>query len=71
MKKYDVYVGGIHFFKHEAKSVAEAEAKTKDQIEKLHPLNMSNDNVEAYRNRYRNKSIEAFEVYTKHKYNSK
>jgi len=70
-KKYDCYVGGKWFAKHEAKSIIEAKEKTRLQIENLHPLNMSHDNVENYRNRFRGQEIECFEEYTKHKYNSK
>lgn len=63
MNKYSVYVGGIWFASKLANTEDEAIALAKDQIEHLHPLNMSDENVEAYRNRYRGKEITAKYLY--------
>lgn len=69
MEKYDIYVGGIWFFLREATSAKKAIELTETQIENLHPLNMSEDSLEEYRNRFRNKKIEAFKQFdTKNPY---
>lgn len=59
---YYVYVGGLWFFKRNSSSAAKAVEETADQIENLDPLNSSAEGREAYRNRFRNKKIEAFKV---------
>ena len=63
MNTYFVFLDGIYFNRQTGSSEEEVIQSTKKQLEQLWPINMSAESIEAYRDRFRNKTITVKKAY--------